>query len=159
MSIKIKATDLVPPKFLEIDWLALGRDEKGIDCLGLTWMYLQHHGIDVPDTDGMPIPRNWKKSDAERMLRGVLRYGDLAPLHRLEKFDVILFTLSDQRVRMPDHMAVMVSHSHFLHILENRRSCVQGIDEFWKGRMAGAVRLHKVRSLIQEDVKDIRIKL
>lgn len=172
MSITPDWNKLVPQEFIGVPFLRLGRSlTEGADCIGIAWLYLKAHGVEVPDTDGMPIPRDWKKNDAERMLREMLKMGDLAPMSNLKKFDIVLFVLSDRRSRMPDHLAVMVSDSCFLHILEPRdgyedgepgcvygRSRVDQIDQFWKERLAGAIRLTKVRSMIP-DGAEVRVKL
>ena len=160
MSIQIDANSLVDKKFVGLPWERLGRTEKGVDCIGIVWLYLKANGIDVPDTDGLPIPKDWKKQDAERMLKGVLKYGDMTTLNRVEKFDIVLFSLSNMTRKMPDHIAVMVSHSHFLHITEYGVSQVQGMDMFWRERLVGAVRLHKARSLVSVPLgTDIEVKL
>lgn len=154
---KIDHSKLVDSKFLGIPFVSMGRSFDGVDCVGIVWLFLKENGIEVPDTDGLPVPRDWKKHDAERLINMVLKLGDLAPLKKLKKFDVILFTLSDSKRRVPDHIAVLISHSHFLHITENGISCVEGFNEFNVDRLSGAFRLHKTMELIPKGM-DLQVK-
>ena len=124
-------------KYIGIPYEHRGRSKSGLDCLGLIWLVLKDHGIEVADGDGNPYGSDWFRNDPERYLRGLLAHGQEAPLDQLQALDVVYFQMG----RVPTHGGVMVDSQRFLHILEGRRSCVSRLHSMWRKRLAGARRV------------------
>jgi hypothetical protein len=142
----IKLTLDVPEKFLGIKFKEQAHTFEECSCVGICWLYLKENGFDVPFDDGAEISRDWASKNPRRMIEAMLKIGDMAPSSKIQKFDVVLFNLN-KLSRWPDHCGVMVSHRHFLHIRENKLSCIQQMDAFWKSRLLGAMRISERRYL------------
>lgn len=125
-------------KYVGIPFEHNGRDESGIDCLGLVKLYLDDHGLNIPGTDNRAIASDWHKTEPSRLLQG-LRENMVEVKGRPQKFDVLLFEMKD-KLR---HLGVMVSRNRFLHIRKGERSTTERLNR-WKNSLTYVFR-HKER--------------
>lgn len=132
-------TDIVGnvQKYLGIPYLHAGRTRNGLDCLGLAALIYHDFDIPFPDDDGRPYSPEWVYEDPERYLRGILRYGKIAPLNQLEPLDFLYFRIG----KYISHSGVAVDPTHFIHVMQNRPVHISPLDEKWRQRLAGARRL------------------
>ena len=140
MSIIIKPKDLVKKKFLGIKYKLNGRNFKGTDCLGLVWLFLKENGIDIPESDGLPIHKNWWIHDPDRYINGCIKAGGrFVLLPEIKRLDLIFF-VNNPIHKHPNHSGIMLNSGWFLHILEDEVSEVTMIDSKWLKRFGGAIR-------------------
>ena len=140
--IKINHKDLkVKKKFIGIKYKLNGRDFKGTDCLGLIWLFLKDNGIDIPESDGLPISKDWWRHDPNRYINGLYKLGaENVFVKEIERLDIILF-INSATNRAISHSAIMLNKGWFLHILENRKSEVQIINKYWLSRLDSILRI------------------
>lgn len=127
----------VARKYLGIPYRHMGRDSRGLDCLGLAHLFLKDLGIDLPDGDGRPYSDQWVREDPERYLRGVLTVGKEAPLDDLKPLDFVYFKIG----RYICHGGVMLDNNYFIHSLNGRGVHVSPMNFIWRRRLVGARRL------------------
>ena len=149
MSIAIDPTTMVPPAFLGIPWKQFGTmRDGGMDCIGLaiTW-FREQYGIEYPYDDGQgPLRGLWHQRTPRRFIdalleigRPVVRFGELRTHDLVVVFNVAL------AVKVPTGMGVVVGDGRFvLTVDEARTSYVAMLDEAWKARWWGGIRLTKV---------------
>jgi len=93
-----------------------GRDRRGVDCLGLVWLYLRSKGIDIPDTDGLPMERDLQPDYLERAAQALSRFCDNVP--HPGSGDIVLMRLPGGYT----HLGVMVDGENMLHVLKDKPS-------------------------------------
>jgi cell wall-associated NlpC family hydrolase len=125
-------------KYQGIPYRHAGRDETGLDCLGLIHLFYKDCGLDVPDGDGREYARDWTRSDPERYLRGLLKIGRaVSGAEALKPLDLVYFRMG----RNITHGGIMVDMRNFIHVLQNTRVHVAPLNFVWQKRLAGARRL------------------
>ena len=111
-----------------------GRDESGIDCLGLVILFYRKHGINLPDyLDLYQDTRNFEllnqhiddnKGKFERV--SAPRFGDIV-LMRIGRFAC--------------HLGIYINESTFLHAHDGRESAIDRTDSYvWRERIVGYYR-------------------
>jgi len=91
-----------------------------LDCLGLVISFLRDNGIYLPDDDGKPIEKDWYRTDPQRLVRGLSKYGKRISADQLQPLDVVVFSFRG----VPRHAGVMVDRSHFIHAREGKEVAV-----------------------------------
>jgi len=123
-------------KYIGIPFRHNGRTRQGADCLGIIYLYLNDHGLEIPPDDGRVIQENWHELEPQRFHKALLEYFEKVD-DKPQKFDVILFTIKGK----PRHCGVMIDNRRFLHLFKNRKSGIERLDR-WQKRIYGVYR-HK----------------
>ncbi|MFP4017113.1 MAG: C40 family peptidase, partial [Halanaerobiales bacterium] len=124
-------------RYIGIPFKHNGRDREGIDCLGLIYLYLNEHGINIPDNDGKKIAEDWYNSEPLRFHKGLLNFFKKVE-NKPQKFDVLLFNINGK----PKHAGVMINSEKFLHSRKNRRSAIHRLD-YWRKKLYGIYRYRR----------------
>lgn len=126
-------------QFLGIPYQHGGRDRKGLDCLGLVYLFYQELGIRIPDHDGQPYTIDWYKKDPERLLRGLRQVGRAVNFKTepLQPLDLVYFRMGGAIT----HAGVMIDHRSFLHVLVGQTVHITPFTPAWRRRLRGARRL------------------
>lgn len=129
----------IAQQFLGIPYRHGGRDRKGLDCVGLVYLFYQELGIKLPDSDGQPYADDWYKKDPERLLRGLQQVGRPVNIGRepLQPLDLVYFRIG----RAITHTGVMINPGSFLHVLIGKRVQITPLNPAWRRRLWGARRL------------------
>ena len=126
-------------EFLGIPYRHGGRDRKGLDCLGLVYLFYKKLGINLPAGDGQPYTNDWYKSDPERLFRGLQRVGREVNLKTepLQALDLVYFQVGGAIT----HAGVMIDQHSFLHVMNGQLVRISPLNLAWKRRLRGARRL------------------
>lgn len=136
-------------RFLGIPFLHGGRDRSGLDCLGLIHLFYREFDIRVPEGDGQPYSEEWAQEDPDRYLRGIMTLGSECPIDDLRPLDLVYFRVG----RTIAHAGVMVSGTHFIHVLKGLGVAITPLASRWRRRLAGARRMDIARSRSEADGK------
>lgn len=107
-----------------------GRDEQGIDCLGLVLRYLQDRGYNVKAGDSEGYLENFDKT---LELVEKLRLKEKNPI--MQENDVIYFSRKREA-----HCGVYLGYDKYLHISDGLTSRVSHINSFARNRILGIIR-------------------
>ncbi|HBL36261.1 MAG TPA: glycoside hydrolase [Firmicutes bacterium] len=126
-------------QFLGIPYRHGGRDENGLDCLGLAHFFYKELGISLPTSDGLAYTANWYQEDPERLLRGLLKVGRAVDLKKesLEPADLVYFRVGGTIT----HAGVMIDPHSFLHVMIGQQVHITYLNPAWRRRLRGARRL------------------
>lgn len=113
-------------KYIGIPYKHNGRNNAGVDCLGLMLLILKDVGIKLPNDDGEIIKRDWFNENPMRFIQGLEQYGEKIDITELQPLDVVVFCFQG----IPRHAGVMVDRSHFIHIRENGRVSVTRLKRY-----------------------------
>lgn len=85
-------------EFIGIKYTFNGRTkEEGMDCLGLLIAVYKSQGWTPDFSDGLPIEKNWFKSDPLRFARYMLKHFDrVDSIDELEEGDVIIAEINSE---------------------------------------------------------------
>lgn len=111
-------------EFTGIPFSFRGRDRRGVDCLGLVWLYLRSRGIHIPDADGLPMEHDLQPDYLDRAVAGLSRFCDSAAYP--EENDIILMKLPGGYT----HLGVMVDNARMLHVLKDRPSGLEPVMKY-----------------------------
>ncbi len=111
-------------EFTGIPFSFRGRDKRGLDCLGLVWLYLRSRGIHIPDTDGLPMERDLQPDYLERAIAALSPICDSVAYP--EANDIILMRLPGGYT----HLGVMVDDANMLHLLKDRPSGLEPVMKY-----------------------------
>lgn len=129
----------VDNKWIGIPFEWQGKGFNGTDCAQLTHMFLTENGIKVkvPDTDGKEYGEDWQ-NDPQRFVSILNKGGKKIPpdISKLQPYDVLCFKFTG-KVR---HIGIYLGYGKFLHILKDRRSCIERLEGPWKKFFIGAIR-------------------
>lgn len=116
-----------------------GRDRKGVDCLGLLYLFYNKLGINIPNHDGQEYPLDWYKKDPERFRRGLKQVGKevLLGTEPLKPLDLVYFRIGGAIT----HAGVMLDEYSFLHVMTGQKVHITRLTPAWKRRLKGARRL------------------
>lgn len=135
---------LVDSGLLGIPYKLGGKDRSGIDCIGVTVLWLKSQGIDFEYDDRQgPVLANWWERNPRRFMDAILEIGTIVRFNELRKFDCLMLIGNEQAV-FPSCLGVMVDDRHMLTATEERGTFVEMLNLYWKSRFWGAVRLRKV---------------
>lgn len=123
-------------KYSGIPYLHQGRDLKGVDCLGLAYLFYKDCGITIPENDGSLYEADWFKKDPERYVRGLKKYGKEVE-GELKPLDFVYFRMGRGVIT---HGGVMVDSRNFIHVLERTLVHLSPLNFIWRRRLAGARR-------------------
>ena len=124
-------------KYKGIPYCHAGRDLNGLDCLGLIYLFYNDCGVYIPDGDGKPYSPDWYKDDPDRYRRGIIKYGEPAPLDDLRTLDLVYFRM----FKYISHTGIMLDTQHFIHVHQNSVVHISPLNFIWRKRLAGARRL------------------
>lgn len=126
-------------QFLGIPYRHGGRDQKGLDCLGLAHFFYKELGITLPTGDGQPYTNDWYRKDPERLLRGLLKIGKAVDLKTdlLKPLDLVYFEVGGAIT----HAGVMIDQHSFLHVMIDQQVHITRLNPSWRRRLRGARRL------------------
>jgi len=115
-----------------------GRDESGLDCLGLVWYFYKRLGINIPDGDGLTIEQDWYKNDPDRLKNALAKQGKPVLINELNILDLLYFEMTDGVI---SHLGVLVEKDLFIHCLQRRSVGLDRLSRrFWSKKLAGARR-------------------
>lgn len=115
-----------------------GRDENGLDCLGLVWYFYKLLGIDIPDGDGLTIEQDWYKNDPNRLKNALEKQGKPVPINELNILDLLYFEVMEGVIT---HLGVLVEEDLFIHCLQGRPVGLDRLSRrLWSKKFAGARR-------------------
>ncbi|MFW5855734.1 MAG: C40 family peptidase [Bacillota bacterium] len=128
----------VAESLLGIPYELNGRDENGLDCWGLVYMFFKQLGIKLPEDDGGFVDENWYKKDPDRYKRGLSTLGrEVGDCHNLKVLDIPYFTLYREVVT---HSGVMVNDEEFIHVLNGRKVEFASMKKrLWRRKYAGGI--------------------
>lgn len=144
MSVKIKPN--IDDKFIGVPFVKDGRSHEGTDCLGLVYLWYAHHGVvyeEAHDT-GSEAAGFWWAQNPRRYIEGMKQYGHTVAFFELKRHDMILFFDPQINSAMPIDAGIMVDDRHFLWTKVGAASEVQMLNEFFRNRFWGGLRLFKV---------------
>lgn len=145
MSVKLDPNSFVDPKFIGIPFKLGGKSFKGSDCVGTVILWLKEQGIDYEYDDGLgPILAHWWATSPTRFMNAMLERGRVLIFPELKKFDLLMMFQDEEINKYPGMLGVMVEDRFFLTNTEDRGSRVYMLNEYWKRRCYGGLRLHKV---------------
>ncbi len=135
-----KEIDRTVESLLGIPYQHNGRNENGLDCWGLVYLFFKKLGYDLPQNDGNVIEGNWYKLDPGRYYRELNKLGkEVGHFHKLRKFDIPYFNLYKNVIT---HSGVMLDKKNFIHVLNGREVEIASFDKrFWRRKYKGAIRL------------------
>jgi cell wall-associated NlpC family hydrolase len=110
--------------FTGIPFSFKGRDKRGVDCLGLVWLYLRSKGIHLPDTDGLPMEQDLQSDYLDRAIAALSRVCEAVAYP--EEDDIILMKLPGGYT----HLGVMVDDARMLHVLKDRPSGLEPVMKY-----------------------------
>lgn len=130
----------VKDKLIGIPYRHNGRSFKGVDCLGLLYIFFREMGIELPSDDGNFIEEDWYKRDPNRYINGLRKIGDeVGHFKYLQVLDIPYFRLYKNVIT---HSGVMLDEKHFLHVLIDKEVRVDSMEKrFWRAKYAGARRI------------------
>jgi len=124
-------------KYIGLEFLFGGRDEKGIDCIGLVAKYLTDQGYQLEFAP--ECSTEWMETaDPKVWLDLVKSYGEPIKLKDLEENDILYFFWKNEI-----HAGVYVGENKFLHIFEKSSSKISHLDKNCKERICAIMRPSK----------------
>ena len=140
----MSGADLVDQRFIGIPYKLGGRVVEGADCIGVAILWLESQGItyEYDAGKGRELAHWWDKSP-RRFVESMLEVGQLIHWPDVRRFDVLMFITNDRNT-FPNCLGIMVDDRHFLSTDLERGSFIQMLNEAWKAKFWGAVRLNKV---------------
>ncbi|HBT17931.1 MAG TPA: glycoside hydrolase [Firmicutes bacterium] len=129
----------IAQEFIGIPYCHGGRDMKGLDCLGLVYLFYNKVGINIPDNDGKEYSLEWYKKDPERLLRGIQQVGKEVAIHSepLQPLDLVYFRIGGAIT----HAGIMLDKDCFIHVMIGQLIHITRFSPAWKRRLQGARRL------------------
>lgn len=121
-------------QFLGIPFKFRGRSRRGVDCLGLVWMYLRSRGFAFPDRDGLPMVQEAQRDYLSRAVAMLEKLG--TQVDEPQTDDIVLMRLPGGYT----HLGVMVDDVNMLHVLKDRPSATEPIMKF-RRRIVGIYRI------------------
>ena len=140
-SIKFEKIEKVARSMVGIPYKHNGRDEDGLDCWGLVYVFFKRIRIKLPlDDGGEAAPDNWYKTNPDRYKKGLETLGEEVGHYRnLQPLDIPYFRLYRNVVT---HTGVMLDDEHFLHVLNEKEVSIATIKrKIWHRKYDGAIRL------------------
>ncbi len=137
MEEKIKK---VCDEMLGIPYKHNGRDENGVDCWGVVYLFFRKLNIELPVGDGYTIGDDWYKKEPGRYERGLKTLGEeIGHYRNLQQLDIPYFRLYYDVVT---HTGVMINDYQFIHVLIDKEVSIGTMQRrFWRKKYAGAIRL------------------
>ncbi len=115
-----------------------GRDENGLDCLGLVWYFYKQLGIEVPESDGLIIEPDWYKNNPQRLKNAIEAQGKPVTNGELNILDLLYFEMVEGVI---SHLGILVEDDLFIHCLQDRPVGLDRLSRrFWSSKFAGARR-------------------
>jgi cell wall-associated NlpC family hydrolase len=142
--ISFEKIEEVARSLIGIPYQHNGRNEDGIDCWGLVYLFFKEVGIELPlDDGGEPAPDDWYKVSPDRYLNGLKTLGEEVGHYRnLQPLDLPYFKLYRNVVT---HSGVMLDDEHFIHVLNDKEVNVATMKrKIWYKKYAGAIRLPRL---------------
>ena len=139
--IRFEKIEKVARSMVGIPYEHNGRDENGIDCWGLVYLFFKRIGVKLPlDDGGGPAPDNWYKVQPKRYINGLYTLGEeVGHYKNLQPLDIPYFRLYKNVVT---HSGVMLDDEHFLHVLNEKEVSIATMKrKIWYRKYAGAIRL------------------
>ncbi|MFW5981523.1 MAG: C40 family peptidase [bacterium] len=124
-------------KYLNVKYKFNGRGKKNqYDCIGLVIHVLNDNKINIPETDGKPINKNWVKNNPDRLINFLNQHGEQIDINEKLPLDLVVFLFKN----IPKHIGVVVDNYRFLHIFENSTAHISRFSK-WKKRFHSAWRI------------------
>ena len=95
-------------KLIKIPYVHKGRDEKGVDCLGLVHLVFSEFGIQIPDEDYGP--RWYLKEVNERFLPILIEFKEVKDP---KMYDLVLF--KSRKKSLTQHIGICLNSFSFIH--------------------------------------------
>lgn len=118
-------------QFLGLPYADLGRTIDGVDCWGIVYLVLAHHGIEVPTYEG-DYASTEERAEICALINGAkLKWKEIKFAREL---DVVTF----RRGRLESHCGVVVKPGLMLHVTDGLPSCIESYrDGYWAKRLTG----------------------
>lgn len=141
--ISEKELEEVINSLLGIPYKHNGRDENGLDCWGLVYLFFKKLAYKLPVDDGKKIDENWYKLDPGRYYRELHKLGkEVGSYKRLIRFDIPYFNLYKSVIT---HSGVMINKKEFIHVLNGRKVEISSFNKrFWRRKYKGGIRLENI---------------
>ncbi|OED38491.1 hypothetical protein AB834_00830 [PVC group bacterium (ex Bugula neritina AB1)] len=95
-------------KLMRIPYVHKGRDEKGVDCLGLVHLVFSEFGIQIPDEDYGT--RWYSKEVSERFLPNMIEFKEVKDP---KMYDLVLF--KSRKKSLTQHIGICLNNFSFIH--------------------------------------------
>jgi len=122
-------------KYLGIPYVDKGRDENGLDCYGLVYLYYKNeYGIELET-----FTQDYESaSDAITAHGAIEKHRDeFLEVDKPREGDLIIFTIGGFNA----HIGLMISDKKFLHTLDGCEVTVESIDSItWRNRINSYLR-------------------
>lgn len=126
--------------YIGIPYKNRGRAFDGIDCYGIIVLfYKQEFGITLSDYTEFNIQdyeQNWYKNNENHISNNWQK--EWKAVENMQQYDSLLFSLFSNN--MVNHCGIYLGDDKFLHIHENRTSCIERLTTFWQNRLKGICR-------------------
>lgn len=129
-------------KYIDIPYKNLGRDFEGVDCWGLICLIFKHEkNIILPDFTELKYEKGWYKKGHNHILdnKGTIDGTFWDIVNRPYKvYDGFIFYLSSEKIA--NHTGMYIGNNKFIHVYEEKTSCINRLDDLWKSKMYAAFR-------------------
>ena len=124
-------------KYIGIPWKLNGRNFKGIDCIGLVWLYFKELGIKIPDGDGQLIEKQSCRKDIVRLVKVLQTFTIKINRENIIPNDILLFILPKQDVMV----GIYLGFDKFIHCDRNDGSIMSRFSKGWRTSLVGGYRI------------------
>jgi cell wall-associated NlpC family hydrolase len=125
-------------KYKNVPFVHNGRTLEGLDCLGFVVHFYRNFDINLPDSDGKEIRRDWYKTDPQRYIRSLRKLNGIqASLNDLQALDLVYFSISRGIIT---HTGIMINDKEFAHMSPKGNFRISKMERHWKSRCRGAIR-------------------
>lgn len=126
-------------KYIGLPYKNLGRDFNGVDCWGLVYLvFKEEKEIILPDYTELKYDEKWYKNE-NHILDNIS--NEWLEVHKpYQKFDALIFYNVGINYNIANHIGLYIGEDKILHILENRHSAINRLDQFWLSKLFKGMR-------------------
>ena len=129
--------------YIGIPFVELGRDRKGLDCLGLLLLiFSEKLGINFDDYRKVEYEYDWDKKGYNPILENIDNNWEQINNKKYKKYDVHIFY--DNHL-IPRHLGINIGNGKFIHVYENSKVRIDRLSFFSK-RLYATLRFKKLEN-------------